>query len=32
MYDGKKFVLIDMAHAECSYYYDKVISKKKILR
>lgn len=32
MYDGKKFVLIDMAHAECSYYYDKVISKKRILR
>ena len=25
LYDGKDFVLIDMAHAECSYYYDKVL-------
>lgn len=28
LYDGKEFILIDMAHAECSYYYDKVLSKK----
>ncbi|MBR1376916.1 MAG: hypothetical protein IJ565_03785 [Bacilli bacterium] len=27
MYDGNEFVLIDMAHAECSYYYDKVLKK-----
>ena len=32
LYDGKEFVLIDMAHAECSYYYDKVLSKKRILK
>jgi len=32
MYDGKEFVLIDMAHAECSYYYDKVLNKQKILK
>lgn len=24
MYDGNDFVLIDMAHAECSYYYNKI--------
>lgn len=27
MYDGNNFILIDMAHAECSYYYDKVLNK-----
>lgn len=27
LYDGKEFILIDMAHAECSYYYDKVLKK-----
>lgn len=27
LYDGEDFVLIDMAHAECSYYYDKVLIK-----
>jgi len=27
LYDGKDFILIDMAHAECSYYYEKVLSK-----
>ncbi len=27
MYDGSRFVLIDMAHAECSHYYDKVLKK-----
>ncbi len=27
MYDGSRFVLIDMAHAECSYYYEKVVEK-----
>ena len=27
LYDGNDFVLIDMAHAECSYYYEKVLSK-----
>ena len=27
MYDGSRFVLIDMAHAECSHYYDKVVKK-----
>lgn len=32
LYDGKEFVLIDMAHAECSYYYDKVLSKQLILK
>lgn len=32
MYDGKEFVLIDMAHAECSYYYDQVLSRQKILK
>lgn len=32
MFDGNEFVLIDMAHAECSYYYDKVFSKQKILK
>lgn len=32
LYDGKEFVLIDMAHAECSYYYDKVLSKQRILK
>lgn len=32
MYDGKEFVLIDMAHAECSYYYDKVLNKQKVLK
>ncbi len=32
MYDGKEFILIDMAHAECSYYYDKVLRKQKILK
>ncbi|MBE6152288.1 MAG: hypothetical protein E7165_03125 [Firmicutes bacterium] len=32
LYDGKQFVLIDMAHAECSYYYDKVLSKKFVLK
>ncbi|MCH5166874.1 MAG: hypothetical protein J1F35_03190 [Erysipelotrichales bacterium] len=25
LYDGENFVLIDMAHAECSYYYEKVL-------
>lgn len=30
MCDGKEFVLIDMAHAECSYYYNKIFSKRKI--
>jgi hypothetical protein len=29
MWDGERFVLIDMAHAECSYYYDKVLRKSK---
>lgn len=29
LYDGKDFVLIDMAHAECSYYYDKVLRKQR---
>lgn len=29
LYDGKEFVLIDMAHAECSYYYDRVLKKEK---
>lgn len=28
LYDGEKFVLIDMGHAECSYYYDKVLERK----
>lgn len=32
MYDGNEFVLIDMAHAECSYYYDKVLNKQKVLK
>lgn len=32
LYDGNEFVLIDMAHAECSYYYDKVLSKQRILK
>lgn len=27
MYDGTNFVLIDMARAECSYYYEKVVKK-----
>lgn len=27
MYDGTNFVLIDMARAECSYYYEKVLEK-----
>ena len=27
LYNGNEFVLIDMAHAECSYYYDKVLTK-----
>lgn len=26
LFDGENFVLIDMAHAECSYYYDKVLT------
>lgn len=30
LYDGKEFILIDMAHAECSYYYDKVLTKQKV--
>jgi len=25
LYDGEEFILIDMAHAECSYYYEKVL-------
>jgi|GEM_PF-2255780 len=29
MYDGENFILIDMAHAECSYYYDKVLIKQR---
>ena len=32
LYDGKEFILIDMAHAECSYYYDKVLSKQRTLK
>lgn len=32
LYDGRNFVLIDMAHAECSYYYDKVLGKQLTLR
>ncbi len=32
LYDGKDFILIDMAHAECSYYYDKVLSKQRTLK
>ncbi len=30
LYNGKEFVLIDMAHAECSHYYDKVLQKRKL--
>lgn len=30
LYDGTEFILIDMAHAECSYYYDKILRKRKI--
>lgn len=29
LYNGKDFLLIDMAHAECSYYYNKVLIKNK---
>lgn len=29
LYDGNNFVLIDMAHAECSYYYEKVLRNEK---
>lgn len=29
MYDGEKFILIDMAHAECSYYYEKVLERER---
>lgn len=29
MYDGENFVLIDMAHAECSYYYDEVLRRQR---
>lgn len=32
LYDGKEFILIDMAHAECSYYYDKVLRKQRTLK
>ncbi len=27
LYDGQDFILIDMAHAECSYYYEKVLER-----
>ncbi len=32
MYDGNNFVLIDMARAECSYYYEKVLEKQLALQ
>ena len=28
LFTGSEFVLIDMAHAECSYYYDQILEKK----
>lgn len=30
LFDGEKFVLIDMAHAECSYYYEEVLKRERI--
>lgn len=30
LWDGKNFILIDMAHAECSYYYEKILSRELI--
>lgn len=32
MYDGKDFVLIDMGHAEASYYYERVLEKQLALQ
>ena len=31
LYDGENFVLIDMGHAECSVYYDKVLRRQRNL-